>query len=65
VLYAALVGNVVRFVYISFLRSPWMVLPFELVQGMNNASLRNTYFIFVCNFFKKYRTDQNMTFIST
>lgn len=33
ILYAGLVGNVVRFIYISLLKSPWMVLPFELVQG--------------------------------
>lgn len=33
VLYAGLVGNVLRFMYISWLTNPWWVLPFEFVQG--------------------------------
>lgn len=33
VLYAGLVGNIVRFFYISWLKNPWWVLPFECIQG--------------------------------
>ncbi|KAL5010646.1 hypothetical protein ScPMuIL_012951 [Solemya velum] len=33
VLYAGLVGNIVRFFYISWLPNPWWVLPFEFLQG--------------------------------
>lgn len=33
ILYAGLVGNVLRFMYISWLTNPWWVLPFEFVQG--------------------------------
>ena len=32
-LYLGLVGNVLRFLYVSYLRQPWSVLPFELLQG--------------------------------
>ncbi|WAR10546.1 MFSD6-like protein [Mya arenaria] len=39
VLYMGLVGNIVRFIYISCLTSPWMVLPFELVQGLTHAAV--------------------------
>lgn len=35
VLYAGLVGTVARFMYISWLKNPWWVLPFEFVQGKN------------------------------
>lgn len=37
VLYVGLIGNVARFLYISWLRSPWWVLPFEFVQGITHA----------------------------
>lgn len=33
VVYAGLIANVVRFITISYLSSPWAVLPFELLQG--------------------------------
>lgn len=33
VLYIGLIANVARFLYVSWLRDPWFVLPFELVQG--------------------------------
>ncbi|GLG96302.1 Major facilitator superfamily domain-containing protein 6-like isoform x1 protein [Gryllus bimaculatus] len=33
VLCLGLVGNVLRFLYISYLRNPWWVLPFEFMQG--------------------------------
>jgi hypothetical protein len=33
VLYAGLLGNVARFLYISWLKDPYWVLPFEFVQG--------------------------------
>lgn len=33
VLCLGLVGNVVRFLYISWLTDPWWVLPFEFMQG--------------------------------
>jgi hypothetical protein len=33
VLMAGLLGNVVRFIYISFITWPWLVLPFEFLQG--------------------------------
>lgn len=33
VLYAGILGNVCRFLYISWLKNPFWVLPFEFVQG--------------------------------
>ncbi|KAK3584420.1 hypothetical protein CHS0354_023262 [Potamilus streckersoni] len=39
VLYAGLAGNVVRFMYISWLKNPWWVLPFECVQGLTHAAV--------------------------
>ncbi|KAL1422177.1 hypothetical protein MTO96_022389 [Rhipicephalus appendiculatus] len=33
VLCVGLVGNVCRFLYISWLKNPWWVLPFEFIQG--------------------------------
>lgn len=39
VLYAGLVGNVLRFMYISWLKNPWWVLPFEFVQGLTHAAV--------------------------
>lgn len=33
ILYLGLVGNFVRFVYISIITNPWWVLPFEFIQG--------------------------------
>ena len=33
VLMVGLLGNVIRFIYISFISRPWLVLPFEFLQG--------------------------------
>ena len=32
-LYIGMLGNVARYLYISWLHSPWWVLPFEFLQG--------------------------------
>lgn len=34
-----LAGNVLRFLYISYLSTPWWVLPFEFVQGVTHAAV--------------------------
>lgn len=34
-----LVGNIVRFLYISWLTNPWYVLPFEFMQGITHAAV--------------------------
>ncbi|XP_032516321.2 major facilitator superfamily domain-containing protein 6-A [Danaus plexippus] len=39
VLCLGLAGNVVRFLYISWLTRPWWVLPFEFVQGVTHAAV--------------------------
>ncbi|CAF4848990.1 unnamed protein product [Pieris macdunnoughi] len=39
VLCLGLAGNVVRFLYISWLSDPWWVLPFEFVQGVTHAAV--------------------------
>ncbi|KAJ0183045.1 hypothetical protein K1T71_001021 [Dendrolimus kikuchii] len=39
VLCLGLVGNVLRFLYISWLTNPWWVLPFEFVQGVTHAAV--------------------------
>lgn len=39
VLMAGLLGNVVRFIYISFITWPWLVLPFEFLQGITHAAV--------------------------
>lgn len=39
VLCLGLMGNVVRFLYISYITNPWMVLPFELMQGITHAAV--------------------------
>jgi len=33
VIYAGILANVVRFIYIAYLTSPWWILPFECIQG--------------------------------
>lgn len=33
ILYMGLIGNFIRFVYISIITNPWWVLPFEFIQG--------------------------------
>lgn len=37
VLCLGLVGNVIRFLFISMVRNPWWVLPFELMQGITHV----------------------------
>ncbi|KAK7076566.1 Major facilitator superfamily domain-containing protein 6, partial [Halocaridina rubra] len=32
-------GNVVRFLYISWINNPWWVLPFEFIQGITHAAV--------------------------
>ncbi|KAI8421357.1 hypothetical protein MSG28_009442 [Choristoneura fumiferana] len=39
VLCLGLAGNVLRFLYISWLTNPWWVLPFEFVQGVTHAAV--------------------------
>ena len=41
VLIAGLLGNLIRFLYISFITWPWLVLPFEFLQGkkINGSAL--------------------------
>ncbi|XP_068715811.1 major facilitator superfamily domain-containing protein 6-like [Montipora foliosa] len=39
VLYIGLLGNVIRFIYISFLQNPWLVLPLEILQGVTHAAV--------------------------
>ncbi|CAM1154710.1 MFSD6 (predicted) [Pycnogonum litorale] len=39
VLCVGLAGNVARFLYISWLRNPWWVLPFEFIQGITHAAV--------------------------
>lgn len=34
-----LVGNILRFLYISWLTNPWYVLPFEFMQGITHAAV--------------------------
>lgn len=38
VLAAGLLCNCVRFIYISFITWPWLILPFEFVQGITHAA---------------------------
>lgn len=38
VLCLGLIGNIIRFLYISYLRNPWWVLPFEFMQGITHAA---------------------------
>ncbi|XP_076242019.1 major facilitator superfamily domain-containing protein 6 jef isoform X2 [Calliopsis andreniformis] len=39
VLCLGLGGNVLRFLYISWLTTPWWVLPFEFIQGITHAAV--------------------------
>ncbi|XP_063878953.1 major facilitator superfamily domain-containing protein 6-like isoform X1 [Scylla paramamosain] len=39
VLCVGLTGNVLRFLYISWMRNPWWVLPFEFIQGITHAAV--------------------------
>ncbi|KAG7172105.1 Major facilitator superfamily domain-containing protein 6-like 1, partial [Homarus americanus] len=39
VLCIGLLGNVLRFLYISWMKNPWWVLPFEFIQGITHAAV--------------------------
>ncbi|XP_028391387.1 major facilitator superfamily domain-containing protein 6-like [Dendronephthya gigantea] len=39
VLYLGLIGNLIRFVFISLLSNPWHVLPLEILQGITHAAV--------------------------
>ncbi|XP_071541704.1 major facilitator superfamily domain-containing protein 6-B isoform X2 [Panulirus ornatus] len=39
VLCVGLTGNVLRFLYISWMKNPWWVLPFEFIQGITHAAV--------------------------
>ena len=39
ILYFGLLGNCIRFVYISIISSPWSVLPVEFIQGLTHAAV--------------------------
>lgn len=39
VLYLGLIGNAVRFIFISLLSNPWHVLPLEILQGITHAAV--------------------------
>ncbi|KAK9887558.1 hypothetical protein WA026_023364 [Henosepilachna vigintioctopunctata] len=39
VLCLGLIGNALRFLYISYLSRPWWVLPFEFMQGITHAAV--------------------------
>lgn len=39
VLYIGLAGNFLRFVYIAWIRNPWLVLPLEVLQGFTHAAV--------------------------
>lgn len=39
VLCLGLIGNILRFLYISYLENPWYVLPFEFMQGITHAAV--------------------------
>lgn len=34
-----MIGNILRFLYISYLTNPWYVLPFEFMQGITHAAV--------------------------
>lgn len=37
IIYAGLIGNAIRFVYVSLLTEPYWILPFEFIQGITHA----------------------------
>lgn len=39
VLLLGLLCNVLRFLYISYIREPWGVMPFELIQGITHSAV--------------------------
>lgn len=39
VLCLGLIGNILRFLYISWLTNPWWILPFEFMQGITHAAV--------------------------
>uniref|UniRef100_A0A6B2EE17 Putative transporter n=1 Tax=Phlebotomus kandelakii TaxID=1109342 RepID=A0A6B2EE17_9DIPT len=49
VLCLGLVGNILRFLYISYLRNPWWVLPFEFMQGITHAAVWAACCSYICH----------------
>jgi len=47
ILYLGLLGNFIRFVYISIITNPWWVLPFEFIQGKQTIEFDICRFIVV------------------
>ncbi|CAF2775873.1 unnamed protein product [Rotaria sp. Silwood2] len=39
ILFLGLLGNFIRFFYISIITNPWWVLPFEFIQGLTHAAV--------------------------
>ncbi|CAF3342380.1 unnamed protein product [Rotaria socialis] len=39
ILFLGLLGNFIRFFYISIISNPWLVLPFEFIQGLTHAAV--------------------------
>ncbi|CAF1042855.1 unnamed protein product [Rotaria sordida] len=39
ILFLGLLGNFIRFFYISIISNPWWVLPFEFIQGLTHAAV--------------------------
>lgn len=37
IFYAGLIGNSMRFLYVSLLTDPWWIIPFEFIQGITHA----------------------------
>ncbi len=47
IFYAGLIGNSMRFLYVSLLTDPWWIIPFEFIQGITHALVfasANSYF---------------------
>ena len=55
VLALGLLCNVIRFIYISFITWPWLILPFEFVQGITHAAVWAA-----CSSFIAHNTDAEL-----
>jgi MFS family permease len=56
VLCLGLAGNVGRFLYIAWVTNPWLVLPFELIQGVTHA----TVWAACCSYITQAISDSNL-----
>ena len=56
VLCLGLAGNVGRFLYIAWVANPWLVLPFELIQGVTHA----TVWAACCSYITQAISDSNL-----